>query len=323
MSTRKPARRYEEVDVTPKMAAGWLENMIENNRRERRRITPKYARDMAAEVPADELKDTDPATDWGVRIERGPNGRAVSVPCRWLVTGDTLKIDPDERLWDGGQRLRALGQAKELNPNLVSIRMVVAYNMPAAGIRVTDRGAKRTFAETLRIEGLEHYETVSGAIVRRIALWEQGNYADARGGNSGFGDPTDTELLVVFRKNILLIDAAARRGQDVRQQGLGTTTAAGVAYFLLNRIDDQECKGFFENLVAGAGDGITERSPVWQLRERLRKANDRYNRYESLTTTQQLYLYCKAWNHFRHDYLVERLQLPKGGVTNANFVLPE
>ena len=319
MPTRSTAgkRRYEEVDVTPDQARDWLNNMVENNRRERKRATAKYARDMALEV-----SDTDDTEDLGVRIEVR-DGHRVAVPCRWLITGDTVKIAPDGRMWDGGQRMRALRHAKELNPALRAVRMVVAYNVPVAGIKVTDRSAKRTFAETLRFEGIEHHETVSGAIVRRVAVWEQGNYADFRGSNSAFTDPTETELINTFRQDIPLFEEAARRGSDVRSQGLGTSTSAGTAYFLFNRVDDQECKAFFENLIVPVSAGLTERSPVWQLRERLRRTSNKANRYESLTTTQQLFLYVRAWNAYRRDEPVERLQLPKGGITNANFPQPE
>lgn len=320
MTTRRntPARRYEEADVTPAMARDWLENMIELNRKERRRATGRYARDMSIEVdPAD-----DPA-DLGIRIEVR-DGRRITVPCRWLITGDTVKIEPGGRMWDGGQRMRSLIQAKELNPALHSVRMVIAYNVPVSGFKVTDSGARRTVAEKLRFEGVEHHGTVVGAILRRITLWEMGNRADARGSNSAFQDPTDTELVKVFRQHALLFEEAARRGEDVRSQGLGRSSSAGTAYFLFNRVDDRECKGFFENLIAPLSAGnMNERSPVWQLRERLRRSSNKANRLEPLSTTEQLFLYVKAWNAYRHDELVDRLQLPKGGITNANFPMPE
>lgn len=323
MATRRnaPARRYEEVDVTPAMAREWLDNMIENNRKERKRATAKYARDMAIEVDPAELND-DGTDQPGVRIEVR-DGKRVTVPCRWLITGDTVKIGPDGRMWDGGQRMRALLQAKELNPALRSIRMVIAYNVPASGFKVTDSGAKRTVAEKLQFEGVEHHRSTVGAILRRITLWQMGNRADARGSNSALQDPTDTELIKVFHRHALLFEEAARRGEDVRSQGLGTSTAAGTAYFLFNGVSDLECKGFFENLITPLAAGMNERSAVWQLRERLRRTSSKANRYESLSTSEQLFLYVKAWNHYRHDEPVERLQLPRNGISNANFPKPE
>ncbi len=289
--------RFEVVDVTKSMAANWLARNVKNNRGPKRKKISAYKQDM------------------------------THVPSRWLITGDTIKITADGDMIDGGQRMRAAREAMEENPDLKSVRMAVAFNVPYEAIYVTDKGAARTFADNLRIEEGTVNQNPAGAIVRRVYIWQQGNPADARGSNSAFVDPTDTEMLEFYRKHRSELDAATARGMDLKNKKIGNTTAAGTAFFVLREIDDPGTWAFFDHLITGAD--LPARSPILVLRERLLRAgqavgrNRRARVTDVLTATEQIYFYIRAWNAYRTDEQIDRLILPSRGITNANFPKPE
>lgn len=291
------------VDITHSIAREWLGKNAMNNRAQKPGVIAKYTRDMIARA--------------------------------WPVTGDTIKFNIEGDLIDGGQRMRALLRATELDPTLKFVTMAVAYNVPKEAMAVTDTGARRSLADALLIEHAIN-RTTNGAIVRRVYIWDKGNYADRRGGGgTGFTDfarPTLSELVARYQKDPEQFDQSTRIAQDSRRQGVGLVSAIGAAYYLLRRIDDQACKAFFEGLVSGAE--LPKTSPILLLRSRLIRAtkqkrlqrleyvDDTRRRADILDSTEQLYLTMKTWNAYRKDESLERLTLPPLGVTNSNFVLP-
>jgi hypothetical protein len=279
--------RVEIVNVTSAMARGWLSRNVENQRNKRRLVIEDYARDMAAD--------------------------------RWQLTGDPIKITPDGNLIDGQMRCQAILQAIEQNPELKSVRIAVAFNVPPAAMKVIDIGARRSVADALRMEEATNRNHL-GTILRRAFTWEQGNLADMR--NSAFYPrPTLSELVEFFRQSRNEFIAATDRGMDVRDQGVDRASAAGTAYFVLRRLDDNEAKTFFEGMVTGAIG--TPTSPILVLRNRLIRARGD-DRADALDLTERLYFYMVAWNAFRADEPIDRnrLMLPRGGINNANFVRP-
>lgn len=298
---REPAEvRFEIVEVTRAIAKGWLDSNVARNRAAKPRQIKRYVADMTHE------------------------------PSRWLITGDTIKRTADGETIDGGQRLRAALAAFDQRPDLKSIRMAVAFNVPFDAIYVTDKGARRTFADSLKIEEDAVNTNQAGAIVRRVHVWKQGNYADMRGSNAAFEDPTDTELLEFYRRHRGEFDAATARGRDMRDHKIGNSTAAGTAFFLLREVNDSGAWAFFDHLITGAD--LPAKSPILALRDRLWRAGQvrgragtglREQRSDALTATEQLFLYIRAWNAFRADESLDRLILPSKGITNRNFPKPE
>jgi hypothetical protein len=60
---------------------------------------------------------------------------------------------------------------------------------------------------------------------------------------------------------------------------------------------------------------------VLALRNRM--INAKIPPVERLTEHEQLALFCLAWNAFRDDRSLSRLQLPTGGLTARNFPEPK
>lgn len=285
----QPKIYFEEIDVTAKIAGHWLDRNVPNNRNQKPTRIRKYARDMA-------------------------NGK-------WILTGDAIKITAADEMIDGGQRMRAVLRAHSEYPHFTSVRMIFARNVPKDAMLVTDTGAGRTFADALKIEDAIN-QTQCGAIVRRVHIWNQGNPAFVRGGHSSFVDPTMTELLELYRSDRHQFDAAAMRGLDIRNQRVGNATAAGTAYYMLNKVDHNAANAFYDDFVSGAHS--FDDYPVWTLRERLRRAYSKLDRADYLTVTEQVFFIIRAWNAYVEDKPLDKLQLPPmREITNLNFPKPK
>lgn len=281
---------YLNVDVTKRLALQLVEANAPNNRKKKAGPVSQYKRDM---------------------MHR-----------KWPITGDSIKLTTDPLMIDGNQRMLSLLAAMEEDPTLTHVRMAFAFNVSKEAMKVTDTGSKRTFADALRIEEVPNV-TPCGAIVRRVFVWERGNYADIRGGGPGlteFARPTMTELMDRYLEDRSQFDAATHVANDMRDALNVFHQAAGTAYYILRQIDDQMAKAFFEGLVTGAD--LPMASPVRILRRRLERAGRRADKADMLTATEQLWLYMRAWNVLRTDEVLTRFQFPYKGITNLNFVRP-
>lgn len=126
-----PLRRLDDptmewVNVTPKLAAKWLESN-EGNRHVRQRDVQKYARDMLAGA--------------------------------WDRTAEPIKFSPTGRLLDGQHRLLAIIEAG------VTARLAVAYNVPDTAQARMDTGSTRTAADALAMLGVPNY-ALTAAVAR-------------------------------------------------------------------------------------------------------------------------------------------------------------
>lgn len=101
----------EVVNVTPEMAAEWLEKNVANNRPVRAVEVSKFARDMM-------------------------NGK-------WRLTHQGIAFNAEGRLIDGQHRLRAVIQSK------CTVPMMVWYNLPEECLPMIDTGLARTASDSI------------------------------------------------------------------------------------------------------------------------------------------------------------------------------
>ncbi|MBF9135343.1 hypothetical protein I0C86_41570 [Plantactinospora sp. S1510] len=126
---------YEIVDITPELAADWLDRYNTHNRNLRRRVVAAYARDMEAN--------------------------------NWQQTGESIKRAVDGTILDGQHRLAAIAEAN------VTVRMLVVGNLPMRAQEAVDGGPKRSFSDTLRLRGEKQYVLLA-SLVRRAWFWNSG-----------------------------------------------------------------------------------------------------------------------------------------------------
>jgi hypothetical protein len=221
-------------------------------------------------------------------------------------TGETIKFDVEGQLIDGQNRLRAVIMAG------VPITFDVAYDVPNKAMQVVDTGAGRNAADVLRIAGVTERMRGSG-VVRWVLMWDAKQFM----GKGGTFNPTTTEVIHRYMGDPDGFDSAIGRASDCQRHGLGMGAPAGVAHYLFAQIDSEQTHQFFDQYVSGAN--LPNRSAVLALRNRIARS-----KLDRTTRSEQLALFVRAWNAFRDEKPIDRLQLVKSGdLTNLNFPQPK
>jgi hypothetical protein len=124
---------YTEMDITPELAARWLENN-HLNRAVRPRKVDQYAEQMRAG--------------------------------NWLLNGSGIVRDTEGKVADGQHRLLAVCRAR------ATVRMLVVENVDPA-VRITiDENIKRQFHDDLRMMGVRNGQ-IHSALFRKILIWDK------------------------------------------------------------------------------------------------------------------------------------------------------
>jgi hypothetical protein len=269
-----PVLDIRTILVTPELAKKWIDSNTPENRTVRWGRVKAYARDMKAG--------------------------------RWMLTGETIKLDENEVLIDGQHRLYGVMEAD------TAVYMVVAFNLPHEVMGALDSGISRTFGDKLKGVSDKHRNQIA-AVVRKIVSWDKGN----RLGKSD--PPTHTELMEYFNQDPAGFTAATLHGMDVYAQRICGAAAAGTAFYLFARINTEQALQFFDQLKTGAN--LPEKDPVLAVRNRLSRSKTA-RREDKLTPEDQLALLIRAWNAFREHRTLERILIVKGGLTSRNFPVP-
>ncbi|MFY0406894.1 hypothetical protein [Solicola sp. PLA-1-18] len=268
-----PDRPTVEVrDVDPATAETWL-GLNQNNRNVRRAVVDSYARDMASG--------------------------------EWALNGETLKIDQAGKLIDGQHRLSAVVQAG------VTVPMIVVRGVEAEAMDTVDAGAKRTYADALKLRGETNPATLA-SVARRAVMWERGMRT-----NTGAIRPTAREMHAFVEANPRVRTSADLASRLANRERL-PASVIGLCHFLFSDLDPDEANTFL--LRVADGDGIAADSPIAVLRSRvtrLRITGGRINETEGLALT------IRAWNAHRAGEKRTKLQMPRGGLTNDNFPEPK
>lgn len=262
----------EIIDVSPELAQRWL-SRNSNNRNLRRAVVESYARDMEAG--------------------------------RWHLNGETVKFTDAGQLCDGQHRLSAIVQSGATVP------MVVVRGLSPDVMATVDAGAKRSYADALRLAGEENTSTLA-AVARRAVMWERGMRT-----NTGAIRPTPLEMDDFIQRHPEIRTSAELAARLASRERL-PASVIGLCHYLFSQIDPDDATWFLLRLADG--DGLSANDPIAVLRSRvtrLRVSGGRINETEGLALT------IRAWNAHRSGTPRTKLQMPKGGLTNENFPLPQ
>ncbi|WP_017936069.1 hypothetical protein [Nocardioides sp. Iso805N] len=261
----------EIIDVTPTLAQTWLYRNP-NNRNLRKGMVDAYARDMLAG--------------------------------RWLLNGESVKIDDTGHLLDGQHRLSAVIAAD------VTVPMIVIKGLPAGVMATVDAGTKRSYADALKLQGEDNSPTLA-AVTRRAAMWVRGVRT-----NTGSLRPTPLEMNIFINENPR-IRTSAEIASKLASRSLLPASVIGLCHWLFSDLDPDDAEWFLAR--AADGDGLSADDPIAALRNRIVKMRVGGGR---VNETDALALAIYAWNAHRADERRSKLQLPKGGLTPENFPEP-
>ena len=278
-TTEASPRRYteQEVPVGPGLAAKWLGRNMPNNRALKWSKIPGMIRDMQ-------------------------NGKWRS------DTSEPIRFDPEGFLIDGQNRLTAVVESG------CTVLFDVAYNVPRAAVRVIDSGSARTFSDNMKMFNARDRMAGSGTL-RWVWAWDLDPFP-SRTGYLGRRAPTHSDLEALYFTDPPGWDEAAMRGRDASVQNLGAPSAFGLTHVLFSRIDEEDCKQFFDQLISGIN--LPEASPIATLRARLLGREAKHFKRQD-----QAALTIRGWNAWRRDETPRTLIVTKSEkLTNDNFPLP-
>lgn len=269
-------------DIDPDLAR---ELLVSNtrNRNLRHRVVASYAADMAAGA--------------------------------WRENGESIKIAADGTIVDGQHRLHAIIESDTKQ------RMLVVTGLPMDAQDTVDGGAKRSFADVLKLRGEPRYVSVA-AIARRVEAWVRGHRT-----TKGNYVPTTTQLLAALEE-FPDIRLAAEVADGVRTHIPIPASALGLCHWLFMRIQaadadersqlHEDVTNFFDRLRDGAD--LAANHPIAVLRRTAIENMTSKSRLNEVVMTAYV---IKAWNAYRDGRTMSLLRFRVGGATPESFPEPK
>lgn len=264
------------LEITPDQARDWLA-FNTHNRNIRPRVVLAYAADMA-------------------------DGN-------WQWNGDSIKFAADGTLLDGQHRLAAITESG------CTVPMLVVRGLKNAAQETVDGGAKRKFADVLKLRGESDAITLA-SISRRVCSWETGNrWLDG----TGKYPPTNAQMIQVIEQYPWLRDIARSSNLVAVHCGL-PASIIGFGWWVFARLDDEAASDveFFMARLSD-GQGLVKGDPIYELRRAVENSKSvRGQRSERYLTA----LLIKAWNAYRDGIKVGVLAFRPGGERPEKFPEP-
>jgi hypothetical protein len=178
-----------------------------------------------------------------------------------------------------------------------------------------DTGIKRKLSDQLAISN-EKNAIILASVTRWSLRWLHG----IRAGTAGTAtfNPTQAEMLAYLAATPWLRDAADFAMKARNSFKSVRASAYAMAWMLFNGINPIAARVFLERVLDGAD--LPSGHPALAFRARIWNAVESGER---LTEQEQLALMIMAWNAFRDERSISRLQLPKGKLTQKNFPEPK
>jgi hypothetical protein len=264
---------YELADITPETAADWLKNNT-HNRNIRAAVVAGYVADMTAG--------------------------------QWLENGQSIRFAADGTLLDGQHRLTAIAESG------ITVRMLVVRNLPNITQMTMDTGAKRTFADVLRLNGESQAVSLAAACLR-VYQWKQGVRKSFKAG----ARPTHRQLLDTLEQHPE-IRRSVEISDRVRMSGSLTAGAASLCHWLFLHVDAEDCAFFFARLSDGAG--LMTDDPIYALRRSLSNLVSASGRPDESFV---IALVIKAWNFYREGTSVQLIAYRPGGARPESYPEPK
>lgn len=210
--------------------------------------------------------------------------------------GDPVRFDRDGNLLDGQHRLAAVVMSE--CPQV----FVIVRNLDPDWQKYMDSGRRRSVADQLRIEGMPR-PTVAASIARFVMHWQAG---DLPGLNIKF---STAEVVDFVESSLDRIEAASIHAQNLYRATRTSQAISGAAYFMAREVADVGLADEYMNLLV-SGAGLEATSPILMLRNKLIYMSSGGKKVER---PELAYFYVRAWNGWRRNEELTKLQLPVGG----------
>lgn len=275
----------ERIFVTPEMALAWLGDNV-HNRNMKFGSVAQFANDM-----------------------KNNNWRYVGDPIRFATVDEDGTPLARRILLDGQNRLRAVVSSE----CTVEFRVETGY--APSDQQYMDIGTPRSLADTLSLHPARFKNPkILAAVARRVYNWE--TTGEATGNKRGETSNHDVTAMILELRDRLdpAVEFAYRSSHDFLTQ-----TIHGFLFYMLSNIDADDARWFLQRVEDGAD--MAANHPIMALRRRIiREREAAGKRLDDFYLTGYTII---AWNAYRRGITLEKIQLPRGGLTLATFPEPK
>lgn len=220
----------------------------------------------------------------------------------WEETGDTIKFAVNGRLLDGQHRLSAVVRAK------VGQWFNIAYNLSESAFNKIDTGKKRDAKDILSVDGVKNPNICAAIATLLINIRQNGFdtvYNNTTLRSRGKSSRSSNQEISDYMKANPEIEEVASFVTNKYQRFKGiTATQLGALYTIMAAKSQKDADCFFEKYAEG--DGLAKDSPIHVLRVQLLQQSS--NRVTTKNMRDRIYWFISAWNHFRANKPVVKLQ---------------
>lgn len=238
--------------------------------------------------------------------DRGVSSLAIDIITGgWDLNGDTIRFDTNNVMIDGQHRCTAVAQSG------IPVPIILVTGLEPLAQDTVDTNMKRSFADALKLAGEPDALRLAG-VTAAVCRWKAGQL---RAGGK-------TNLSVNVLKRVLRDHPEIREALPVirvvsKKVGSMPQSMLGLAWWLFNSINAEDCEDFFTKLAEGAG--LEKTDPIWVLREVL---EDNAKAKRKLPNLDFLAYVIKAWNAYREGRQIKQLWWRGGGARPEAFPTP-
>ena len=224
------------------------------------------------------------------------------IESRWKYNGEPISFGTNGALLNGQHRLQACAESE------TSIDTDVIFGLDPEAMNTIDIGKVRTAANIAHLEGVEN-ATASCAAAHLILLHENGGIQQLGNKDVEPSKPKVNERVRSDRRISAVAGHASGMGR-----GLAAPRVMTFCYYVFSDQNPDLAETFFNQLESGAG--LTQRSPVYLLRERLRTNSAGKAK---LPLLEIVALFFKAWIAYRSGRPVKCLRWNNSGANPEGF----
>lgn len=225
----------------------------------------------------------------------------------WELNGETIKFNGAGDLIDGQHRLLAVIEAD------TTVEFVVVRGLEKIAQETVDQGAKRTFADVLRLRGVKDHN-VMASTVRRVFLYEHTGRLQAEGA-AWLSEMTTQALVDRYEQDAEEFDAVLIETRAWYRKriylGLPFSLISSFMYLAEQKAGADQVIEFLNQV----GHSGPDRIPA-MLHDRL--AKDRAGR-DPMPMRVRAALLVKAWNAWLHGVDLRTLVYRAGGKNREPF----
>lgn len=223
---------------------------------------------------------------------------------RFEFVGDPIRFDREGRLLDGQHRLEAIIESETTQ------HMAVMVGLDPTDQVFMDTGRRRNPGDQLLVALGIRDGNRAAAIARTYLMWKDRVFISQ---TRTFSMP---ELVDWAEANESLLVDATRRSRTVTGHKVPTSGAVcGAVYLAAHELSPTDAAVFFERLSDGAELEVT--NPILVLRNKIIKVA----RQDRWTQVEEFAYYTRAWNAWRANDQLQRLQGWRGAITLENLRL--